>query len=153
MNAICEFASVTKFVEFVKSNYKGNFISAAIFFENDQAFKNQFDRTCIKPIFIVLNNKNKSKNIYLTHKEILEKYNNKILIVSFAENEQRRLPKEEGLICELVIDFKPKVYKEQTYYESSLVICANQKNIDMIRKNTIQAELVKDNEELPIMEL
>lgn len=152
MNAVCEFASVTKFVEFIKSNYKGNIISAALFFENDDAFKNQFDRICIKPIYIVLNNKNKPKNIYLTHKEILEKWNNKILIVSFGENENRKLPKEKGLICELVIDFKPKVYKEQTYYDSCLVMCANQKNIDMLKKNVIKTELAKDTEELPSIE-
>lgn len=150
---ICEFASTTRFVDFVKKNFRGSFGSAILFFENDQTYKNQFDRVCIRPVFITLKGKGKQKNVYLTHKQIFEKWDNKFLVVSFAENQQRQLPKEQGLICELCIDFEPKTYKDQTYFDSYIMICSNEKNIEMIRKNSIKMEIKKDEEELPNIDI
>lgn len=148
MNSICSFMSINKLVQYIKQTFKGNYVSAILYFDNDEAFKNQFERTCIRPLLLCLKGKNKTKNLYLTQKQLIEKLDNKILVVSFSENNLRQLPKEKGLMCELCIDLDPKTYKDITFYETNILICTNQKNIEMLKKNAVPI-ISNDDEELP----
>ena len=143
------FKSVTKFVDAIKEEYD-SVKTAILYFENDDAFKNQFDKICIKPVFIQL--KKKTKSITLTNQKINDLFKGQ-LIVSFGEASFKRLPSEDHLICELLINFDPKVYKEQIYYETNLLICSNKKNIEMIRKQEIQPVIGKDEEDMSLINI
>ena len=125
------YQSINKFITFIKEHYpEHNFESAQIYFDGDEVFKNQFNNTCIKSIFIQLNGEEK---VYLSHKKILETFGGQ-LIVSFNENSKRKLSKTKGTLFKLIIEFEQKEFGGNKFYPSVIVTCNNKRNIELIRR-------------------
>lgn len=137
--------SVNKFVSFVGEKTKKKFKEAILYFENEDVFKNQFEHYCIKPVFILL--RNDKEKVFLNHKKILEMCDGQ-LIVSFSENANRKLPKDKDSLCEMVISFVQKEFKEFHYYPTLLLTCTNEKNIEAIRSQILRVE--HDEYEIPL---
>lgn len=148
MTQLAIFNSVNKFVENINEKFD-NVKSAVLYFEKDEAFRNQYDRICVRPVFITL--KKETKNINLTNQRIVDIFNGN-LVVSFNESSFKKLPKEKDLICELVIKFDGKLFREMVFYETDILICSNKKSIDLIRKQEISQELAHDDEEIVLEE-
>lgn len=136
------FCSVNKFVDYCSQNFK-NYTSAVLYFENKDAFKNQYERLCIKPVFIQLKNDKKCYN--MKHQEIIERFEGN-LIVSFKENNSKKLPEDKDLLCELIVKFEKKIIEENVYYPSRIIICNNEYNIEKVRKQIIaEVEYKEEN--------
>lgn len=148
MTQLTIYNSVNKFVENINEKFD-DVKSAVLYFEKDEAFRNQYDRICVRPVFITL--KRETKNINLTNQRIVDTFNGN-LVVSFNESSFKKLPKEKDLICELVIKFDGKLFREMVFYETDILICSNKKSIDLIRKQEISQELAHDDEEIVLEE-
>ena len=134
--------SINKFVEFIVEKTKKKVKEAILYFENEDVYKNQFEHACIKPLFIQL--KTDKEKVYLNHKKILEMCDGQ-LTISFSENANRKLPKDKDALCEMIITFEEKTFKDFKYYPASILICANEKNKEAIRG---QVQKVKHEEDL-----
>ncbi len=139
------FYSTTKFTNFIKNKYDNNkFIRAVCYFEGDAAFKNKFNKICVKPLFITLEASNKRSNIYLNYNKINNLFGDSIIITfnnKFELNSKTSLNK----MYLLVIEFEQKTYLDTQYYPSHVVECENQHNIDHIRD---QFKVEFDNSDL-----
>ena len=141
--------SITKFVEtigkYTKQNHSTFPISANVYFEAKDTFKNKYKQLCIKPVFIELFTV-QDKKIYINHKQILEIYE-KQLCISFSESEKRSLPKNKSKLMILNVIFEAQEYKEFIYYPSEIRQCTNQQNINNIRNQIIDEpkdEIIED---------
>lgn len=127
------FCSVNKFVDYISQNFK-NYTSAVLYFENKDSFTNQYERLCIKPVFIQLKGDKKIYN--MKHQEIIERFEGN-LFISFKESNSKKIPEGENLLCELIIKFEQKTIEEYVYYPTRIIICNNEYNIEKVRKQII----------------
>ena len=75
------FYSPSKFINFLNDKYVNNkFIRAVCYFEGDDSFKNRFNKTCVKPLFITLESENKKNNIYLNYDKINKLFGDSIIL-------------------------------------------------------------------------
>lgn len=136
------FMTVSKFVNTINESYKG-IKYATIYFEVEDCFKNQYNNTCCKPIFILLD-QNKKK-IVIKHKQIFDKFGGE-LVISFTENGSRKLPTNNSLLCALVVDFVEKEYNSNKYFSSIIKTVQDEKNIEKIRNQAEKKKLIDDTE-------
>ena len=61
MNMLRTYQSTSSFIETIQEKMNDKFTSAILYFENKDVSVNQFDKTVIKPVFIMLKCKNKNK--------------------------------------------------------------------------------------------
>ena len=76
------YASISKFVEMISAKYNDT-EKCFVYFENDNAFKNEYDKVCTKPIFILLITKD-NQNTIIQHKDIFTLFDGE-LILTFNE--------------------------------------------------------------------
>ncbi|KAK8836399.1 hypothetical protein M9Y10_039742 [Tritrichomonas musculus] len=142
MERTSSFLSTSKFVEHI-NNQASDVISANIYFEGDDMFKNQFKNTCIKPIFIELKCKDDKKK-YITYKEIIEQFNGE-LIISFNESDKRKITKPKGMMFRLFIDFMQKEFNGINYYPSQIISVMNKKNINKIKSQVHKQNYIEED--------
>ena len=142
MSEIRVYQSITKFVEFMKEHLDDQTKNVTAYFDGDDVFKNQFNNICVKPIFIKATYD--SENKYLSHKKIIEIFGGE-LVLSFNENNKRKLTKAKNLLYELKIDFQTKEFNGNKYYSSTISTCLNKRNIDMIRKQINTQQSVEES--------
>lgn len=108
------YASISKFVEMISAKYNDT-EKCFVYFENDNSFKNEYDKVCTKPIFILLNLKN-NENIIIQHKDIFTLFDGE-LILTFNENNRRKIDLDKkGILYMLQISFDPKDFNGNVYY-------------------------------------
>lgn len=142
MSEIRVYQSITKFVEFMKEHLDDQIKNVTAYFDGDDVFKNQFNNICVKPIFIKVTYDTENK--YLSHKKIIEMFGGE-LVLSFNENNKRKLTKAKNLLYELKIDFQTKEFNGNKYYSSTISTCLNKRNIDMIRKQINTQQSVEES--------
>ena len=142
MSEIRVYQSITKFVEFMKEHLDDQIKNVTAYFDGDDVFKNQFNNICVKPIFIKVTYDTENK--YLSHKKIIEMFGGE-LVLSFNENNKRKLTKAKNLLYELKIDFQTKEFNGNKYYPSTISTCLNKRNIDMIRKQINTQQSVEES--------
>lgn len=137
------FSSISQFVDRIKKDYP-NTSKAMLYFEGKDCFKNKYENTCAKPIFIELLIENKST--YIHHKQIYDMYDGQQLVISFSENEKRKMDeKQKESLYNLVIYFEPKDFNGTIYYNSILRIVNNIKNKEKIRSQVTVYEFKEDD--------
>ena len=144
MSDIYFFSSITQFVNHIKKDYQ-NVSKATLYFEGKDCFKNKFENSCAKPIFIELTI-DKNKPIYIKHAKIFEMYDGQQLVISFNENDKRKMDeKNKDELYSLIIYFEPRDFNGNTYYNSFLRIVTNLKNIEKIRNQVTVYEYKEDD--------
>ena len=142
------YCSVNKFVAKMNEEFKGKNKTAAVYFEASESFKNQYDHTCVKPVFILLSQE--KKQIVIKHKQIIEMFKGD-LVISFTENSTRKIPIDTSLLCCLMVDFESKEYNENTFYPSIIKVCNNESSITRIR-GQVENKVIFDDTEIPAFE-
>ena len=146
MQSLIRYHSVNKFVENISEKLSEQIQMAYVYFENSDTFINQFDKTCIKPVFILL--KCKNKNIYLSHKKMLLLFIGQIYI-SLSDKNAQKLPEDKSKMCELVINFEKQEFNNIQYHQTDLIECPNEKNVSNIRKQIVK-DFVMEEKEIPM---
>lgn len=143
------YASISKFVEIISAKYSDT-EKCFVYFENNNAFKNEYEKVCIKPVFILINTKD-NKNIIIQHKDIFNLFEGE-LILTFNENNRRKIDLDKkDILYMLQISFDPKDFNGNIYYNSILREVTNEKNIKKIRKQITTYEY--QEQEIPDFEL
>ncbi len=146
MNMLRTYQSTSSFIETIQEKMNDKFTSAILYFENKDVSVNQFDKTVIKPVFIML--KCKNKNIYLNHKKIVCLYLGQ-LNVSVSDRIAKNMPEDKDVLCELMIQNEKKKFNDIEYYPSFIYVCGNQTNIENIRKQEINS-YEPEEKEIPL---
>lgn len=140
-----QFLSITKFVERINNDFQ-NVQKAVLYFEGVDTFKNKYERTCCKPVFIELEQKHNNK-VFIQHKEILEMFDGLQLVVSFSENNKRKIDEnKKDSMFKLNIYFQHKEFNGNAYYSSVLREVNNAKNVEKIRN---QITVYEEDNDLP----
>lgn len=143
------YASISKFVEMISAKYNDT-EKCFVYFENDNAFKNEYDKVCTKPIFILLITKD-NQNTIIQHKDIFTLFDGE-LILTFNENNRRKIDLDKkGILYMLQISFDPKDFNGNVYYNSILREVTNEKNIKKIKKQITTYEY--QEQEIPDFEI
>ena len=138
------FYSPCKFINFINDKYKNNkFIRAVCYFEGDETFKNRFNKTCVKPLFITLESANKRNNVYLNYNKINKLFGNSIIINFNYKSEFDKTSSNKMYL--FIVEFEQKTYMNLDYYPTHVLECDNQHNIEQIR-NQFKVEF--DNSDL-----
>lgn len=145
MSRDLKFFTISKFVEFMTTKYKGA-SNAVAYFNASQAYRNKFDRICIKPIMIKISQD--SRDVYIKHEQILKMFDGQ-LVLSFSENQSRYLPHQKRDLLYLTIDFEPREYHEFLYYQTEVFRSTNQRNIQIIRKQEVPMIQTHEEELIP----
>lgn len=140
-----QFLSITKFVERINNDFQ-NVQKAVLYFEGVDTFKNKYERTCCKPVFIELEQKHNNK-VFIQHKEILEMFDGLQLVISFSENNKRKIDEnKKDSMFKLNIYFQHKEFNGNAYYSSVLREVNNAKNVEKIRN---QITVYEEDNDLP----
>ena len=127
------FYSPNKFINFLNDKYVDNkFIRAVCYFEGGDSFKNRFNKTCVKPLFITLESANKKNNIYLNYNNINNLFGDSIILTFHNKFELNNKTLSYKMYL-LIIEFEQKTYLDLNYYPLHVVECGNEHNIQQIR--------------------
>lgn len=138
-----KFFSISKFVELMKEKNR-SYMSASVYFESSDTFKNKFGKICIKPVMLQLSTLGKHE--YIKHQQILDMFDGQ-LVLYFKESRSRYYPNNQNDLFYLLINFEKQECVNYEYYHSEMFRCGIKKNVMMIRKQEVKA--TGDENEIP----
>ena len=157
-----KFYSITKFVDYFKTT-KLKALSTRgpegpheqhqpskviLWFEPDRTFTNKYKQYCIKPIALTLSG---DKSLTLTHKTLLDEFDNVQPIISFTKSKLRSIAKiKKERLAFLSIKIEQNEFDCKVFYPSQTGTTENAKVIKKILDSKVNEELdedIKDIEE------
>ena len=127
-------------LEFGKITKTFTIMNCLLYFEPNESFKNKFNKTCIKPIAIAFNGLNEKFTI--SHKKVLELFDNLQPIITFTDSYKRTINKMEP-IQYLNLSFEQKEYKGQPYYPAEIYTSLNKTLMTKIMTHRVLGEALE----------
>lgn len=144
-----KYYSINSFMNNLKNKSSEDIEYIDLYFIPAQTFRNQFNNITIKPVAMLIKDKDKVKSF---------KYNDMITylehtpLISFKPNSDRRIYKKQQL-QKLIIKNELKDYNEYQYYESKIITVNDIKVIEKIKSEVPESKIIKiDNDEVELFE-
>ena len=142
-----KFYSVTKFIDYFKTtklyeSQQHQPSKVILWFEPDRTFTNKYKQYCIKPIALTLSGNHTTT---LTHKTLLNEFDNVQPIISFMKSKLRSIAKiKKERLTFLSIEIEQKEFDGKVFYPSRIGTTENVKVIKKILESKVNEELDED---------